>query len=273
MWLLICSVPIWQAGTASNRISCEPLWLFFLSAVAMCIDLRQRPARLRHSNLILFEVILKGWEFWLYQYFHPVSRLFKAMFGSSMIRKFEFYGPQELGVLRNVVFGGPHRSHVGWLCKHQVPASSLKAGDVGCLFWENLHSSFINIQSCTQNLALKSPFQILPMRKNVIGSVALLRLEQLLCAEPSVSWRAHVGAATCDWEQWLNWSGYILWSWVNVSSSSMAGLYIHYYHFFNKGLGPEWHQAGRKGNDWKKQRRPVLTDWILSLNSLIKLMA
>ena len=25
------------------------------------------------------------------------------MFGSSMIRKFEFYGPQELGVLRNVV--------------------------------------------------------------------------------------------------------------------------------------------------------------------------
>ena len=152
-----------------------------------------------------------------------------------MIRKFEFYGPQELGVLRNVVFGGPHRSHVGWLCKHQVPASSLKAGDVGCLFWENLHVhySFINIQCFIQNFSLKSPFQSLPMRKNVIGSVALLRLEQLLCAEPSVSWRAHVGAATCDWEQWLNWSGYILWSWVNVASSSMVGLYNHYYHFFS----------------------------------------
>ena len=194
MWLLICSVPIWQAGTASNRISCEPLWLFFLSAIARRIDLRQRPARLRHSNLILFELILKGWEFWLYQYLHPVPRQFEAIFGSSMIRKFELYGPQELGVLRNVVFGGPHRSHVGWLCKQQVPASSLKAGDVGCLFWENPHNSFINIQ----NIALKSPFQILLMRKNVIGSVALLRLEQLLCAEPSVSWRAHVGAATCD---------------------------------------------------------------------------
>ena len=81
------------------------------------------------------------------------------------------------GSLEKCGFGGPHRSHVGWLCKQLVPASSLKAGDVGCLFWENLHSSFINIQSCTQNLALKSPFQILPLIKNDIGSVALLRLK------------------------------------------------------------------------------------------------
>ena len=66
------------------------------------------------------------------------------------------------------------------------------------IYFEKIHITHSLIQSCTQNLALKSPFQILLMRKNVIGSVALLRLEQLLCAEPSVSWRAHVGAATCD---------------------------------------------------------------------------
>ena len=156
MWLLICRVPIWQAGTASNRISCEPLRLFFLSAIAIRIDLRQRPARLRHSNLISFELILKGWEFWLYQHLHPVPRQFEAMFGSSMIRKFELYGPQELGVLRNVVFGGPHRSHVGWLCKQQVPASSLKAGDVGCLF-EKIHITHSLISKVVHKILPSSP--------------------------------------------------------------------------------------------------------------------
>lgn len=172
-----------------------------------------------------------------------------------MIRKFELYGPQELGVLRNVVFGGPHRSHVGWLCKQQVPASSLKAGDVRYLFWENPHNSFINIQSYTQNLALKSPFQILLMRKNVIGSVALLRLEQLLCAEPSVSWRAHVGAATCDWEQWLNWSGYIL-SWV-----------------FHERLGTKM-TSSREEREWLKKAEETCVNWQYYYSiSPIKLMA